>query len=62
MSMGQIARRPWVVEVDGEERLAIRDVVTLALSFDHRHIDGATAAAFLKDVAARWTREPSSGT
>ncbi|CAN5139180.1 dihydrolipoamide acetyltransferase family protein [soil metagenome] len=55
LAMGQIARRPWVVEVDGEERLAIRHVGTLALSFDHRHIDGAAAAGFLRAVIAHWT-------
>jgi 2-oxoisovalerate dehydrogenase E2 component (dihydrolipoyl transacylase) len=35
-----------------EERLEIRDVCTLALSFDHRHIDGEKGSRFLSDVAA----------
>jgi 2-oxoisovalerate dehydrogenase E2 component (dihydrolipoyl transacylase) len=53
LAVGAITKRPWVVEApDGESRLAVRSVCTLALSFDHRIIDGATAAAFLADVAA----------
>jgi 2-oxoisovalerate dehydrogenase E2 component (dihydrolipoyl transacylase) len=48
LCLGTIARRPWVV---GEEVLA-RPVVTLALTFDHRHVDGETGSRFLADVAA----------
>jgi len=44
LAPGVIAKRPWVV--DGE--LAVRDVMTLALSFDHRFIDGAEAGRFLR--------------
>ncbi|MGZ6734036.1 MAG: dihydrolipoamide acetyltransferase family protein [Nocardioides sp.] len=53
LCFGAIDKRPWVVSVDGEDRLAIRDVCTLSLSFDHRHIDGAAGSAFLADVAAQ---------
>lgn len=53
LCFGAVAKRPWVVSVDGEDRLAVRDVCTLSLSFDHRHIDGATGSAFLADVAAQ---------
>jgi hypothetical protein len=35
-----------------DERLEIRDVCTLALSFDHRHVDGEKGSRFLADVAA----------
>ncbi|MDH2413157.1 dihydrolipoamide acetyltransferase family protein [Nocardioides sp. CER19] len=52
LCFGAVSKRPWVVSADGEDRLAVRDVCTLALSFDHRHIDGATGSAFLADVAA----------
>ena len=52
LCFGTISRQPWVVNVDGEERLAIRDVCTLSLSFDHRHIDGESGSRFLADVAA----------
>ena len=33
------------------ERIEIRDVATLALSFDHRHVDGEKGSRFLADVA-----------
>jgi pyruvate dehydrogenase E2 component (dihydrolipoamide acetyltransferase) len=39
--------RPWVV--DGS--LAVRKVTELALAFDHRACDGATAGGFLRFVA-----------
>ena len=47
LCMGAIKPKPWVVD----DRLEIRQVTTLALSFDHRHIDGATGSQFLADVA-----------
>lgn len=47
LAVGAIARRPW--EFDGE--IALRQVMTLSLSFDHRVVDGAEGARFLKDVA-----------
>ncbi|MFW6773011.1 dihydrolipoamide acetyltransferase family protein [Nocardioides sp. CPCC 205120] len=53
LCVGAVQRRPWVVtDAAGVETLAPRDVVTLTLSFDHRHVDGATGAAFLTDVAS----------
>ncbi|MFT4287133.1 dihydrolipoamide acetyltransferase family protein [Nocardioides sp.] len=58
LCLGAVAKRPWAVSSDGEDRLAIRDVCTLSLSFDHRHIDGAAGSAFLADVAAAMT-DPS---
>ncbi|MCW2746881.1 MAG: branched-chain alpha-keto acid dehydrogenase subunit [Nocardioidaceae bacterium] len=50
LAVGQIARRPWLAD-DGETIVA-RDVATLALTFDHRVVDGAEASRFLSDVAA----------
>jgi len=47
LAVGRIADR--VVPVDG--RPAIRPMVTLTLSCDHRVVDGARAAAFLNDLA-----------
>jgi pyruvate/2-oxoglutarate dehydrogenase complex dihydrolipoamide acyltransferase (E2) component len=41
---GLISKRPWVV--NGE--LAVRDVMTLSASFDHRIVDGAEAGRFLR--------------
>jgi pyruvate dehydrogenase E2 component (dihydrolipoamide acetyltransferase) len=44
LAVGVIAKRPWVV--NGE--VVARDVMTLALSFDHRIVDGAEAGRFLR--------------
>ncbi|MBA2954852.1 2-oxo acid dehydrogenase subunit E2 [Nocardioides sp. MAH-18] len=49
LCFGAINKRPWVDEVTGE--IVVRDVTTLALSFDHRHIDGEKGSRFLADVA-----------
>jgi pyruvate dehydrogenase E2 component (dihydrolipoamide acetyltransferase) len=53
LCFGAIRKRPWVVTdaATGADGLAIRQVTTLAMSFDHRHIDGAMASRFLTDVA-----------
>lgn len=47
LAVGAVRRRPW--EHRGE--IALRQVMTLSLSFDHRIVDGAEGAKFLKDVA-----------
>ncbi|MFI6787326.1 dihydrolipoamide acetyltransferase family protein [Nonomuraea sp. NPDC050383] len=46
LAFGQVRDMPWVV--DGE--LAVRKVTTLALSFDHRIVDGELGSLFLRDV------------
>ncbi|GAA4101765.1 dihydrolipoamide acetyltransferase family protein [Nonomuraea soli] len=48
LAFGLVREMPWVV--DGE--LAVRKVTTLALSFDHRLIDGELGSLFLRDVGA----------
>ena len=48
LAMGAIRRQPW--EFHGE--IALRQVMTLALSFDHRLVDGEQGARFLSDVGA----------
>ncbi|MGN9843847.1 2-oxo acid dehydrogenase subunit E2 [Nonomuraea sp. H19] len=48
LAFGQVRDMPWVV--DGE--LAVRKVTTLALSFDHRIVDGEQGSLFLRDVGA----------
>ena len=50
LAVGAIRRAPWVIGEADEERLAIRWVTQLALSFDHRLIDGAQGSQFLADV------------
>ena len=53
LCFGATKRQPWVVtDVDGHESLEIRDVCTLTLSFDHRHVDGESGSRFLADVAS----------
>jgi pyruvate dehydrogenase E2 component (dihydrolipoamide acetyltransferase) len=52
LCFGATKRQPWVVVEDGQERLEIRDVCTLTLSFDHRHVDGESGSRFLADVAS----------
>ncbi|WP_327225688.1 2-oxo acid dehydrogenase subunit E2 [Streptomyces platensis] len=47
LGIGRIAAKPWVHE--GE--LAVRQVVQLSLTFDHRVCDGGTAGGFLRFVA-----------
>jgi pyruvate dehydrogenase E2 component (dihydrolipoyllysine-residue acetyltransferase) len=53
LSTGGIKRRPIVVtDEEGRESLAIRDMIYLALSFDHRLVDGATADQFMARLVA----------
>ncbi len=52
LCVGTVTRRPWVVIRDGEEKLEPRSVCTLALTFDHRLVDGETGSKFLADIAA----------
>ncbi|ROR92742.1 dihydrolipoamide acetyltransferase family protein [Nocardioides aurantiacus] len=52
LCFGATRRQPWVVGTGADERLEIRDVCTLALSFDHRHVDGQMGSRFLADVAS----------
>ncbi|CAM3289592.1 dihydrolipoamide acetyltransferase family protein [Nocardioides dubius] len=53
LCFGAIKKQPWVVtDADGNDTLAIRQVTTLSLSFDHRHIDGESGSRFLADVAS----------
>ena len=47
IALGAVSQRPWVVA--GE--IVIRQITTLALSFDHRLVDGAQGSRFLSDVA-----------
>ncbi|MGB3592542.1 MAG: 2-oxoglutarate dehydrogenase, E2 component, dihydrolipoamide succinyltransferase [Ornithinimicrobium sp.] len=54
LGTGSVVRRPVVVvDEDGGENIAIRSMVYLALTYDHRIVDGADAARFLSTVKAR---------
>ena len=54
LGTGVVTKRPVVVPgADGQDTIAIRSMVYLALSYDHRLVDGADASRFLVDVKAR---------
>ena len=53
LGTGAIVRRPVVIDADGAETIAIRSMMYLALSYDHRIVDGADAARFLSTVKER---------
>ncbi len=52
LAVGAIQRRPWVVGSGDTERIEARSVLQLALSFDHRVLDGAEGSRLLADTAA----------
>ena len=46
-----VVKRPWVVQDDlGEDVIAIRPIMNLTLTYDHRLVDGALAGRFLRDI------------
>ncbi|HAM26343.1 MAG TPA: dihydrolipoamide succinyltransferase, partial [Microbacteriaceae bacterium] len=53
LGTGIVAKKPVVVTNDGLDAIAIRSTVYLALSYDHRIVDGADAARFLVAVKNR---------
>jgi 2-oxoglutarate dehydrogenase E2 component (dihydrolipoamide succinyltransferase) len=53
LGTGIVTKRPVVLNVDGQDVIAVRSMVYLALSYDHRIIDGADAARFLGAVKER---------
>jgi pyruvate dehydrogenase E2 component (dihydrolipoamide acetyltransferase) len=53
LGTGIVVKKPVIVTDDGLDAIAIRSTVYLALSYDHRIVDGADAARFLGAVKAR---------
>ncbi|MGG7464008.1 2-oxo acid dehydrogenase subunit E2, partial [Plantibacter sp. YIM 135347] len=53
LGTGIVVKKPVVLSADGQDSIAIRSTVYLALSYDHRIIDGADAARFLVAVKNR---------
>jgi 2-oxoglutarate dehydrogenase E2 component (dihydrolipoamide succinyltransferase) len=54
LGTGVVQKRPVVITgSDGQESIAIRSMLYLALSYDHRLVDGADASRYLVDVKAR---------
>jgi 2-oxoisovalerate dehydrogenase E2 component (dihydrolipoyl transacylase) len=52
LAFGAVRKMPWVVSGSAGDQIVVRQVTTLALSFDHRHVDGEKGSRFLADVAA----------
>jgi 2-oxoglutarate dehydrogenase E2 component (dihydrolipoamide succinyltransferase) len=54
LGTGIVTNRPAVItDADGNDSIAVRSLVYLALSYDHRTIDGADASRFLTDMKSR---------
>jgi 2-oxoglutarate dehydrogenase E2 component (dihydrolipoamide succinyltransferase) len=53
LRMGELVKRPVVRSADGVDAIVIRPTMHLALSYDHRAVDGARANAFLYHVRER---------
>ena len=52
LAFGAVRRQPWVVGSGADERIEPRWVTQLAVSFDHRSVDGQQGSEFLADLAA----------
>ncbi len=50
LGVGAVVKRPVVIEADGTDTIAIRPIMALTLSHDHRLIDGMLGSLFLKYV------------
>jgi pyruvate dehydrogenase E2 component (dihydrolipoamide acetyltransferase) len=55
LAMGRIAKAPWVVD----DAVVVRHVVEIAMSFDHRQVDGAMASAVLSHIG-RFLQDPAT--
>ncbi len=51
LAVGEIKKRPVVIETDKGDFIGIRHMMYLSLSYDHRIIDGSVGASFLSDIA-----------
>jgi pyruvate dehydrogenase E2 component (dihydrolipoamide acetyltransferase) len=52
VAFGAVRRQPWVVGTGTDERIEPRWITQLAVSFDHRLVDGQQGSQFLADLAA----------
>ena len=55
LGTGSVVKRPAVLSGPEGDTIAIRSVIYLALSYDHRLVDGADAARFLNTIKERLT-------
>ncbi|HRN29466.1 MAG TPA: 2-oxo acid dehydrogenase subunit E2, partial [Terrimesophilobacter sp.] len=53
LGTGIVTKRPVVLSGGGQDAIGVRSMVYLALSYDHRIIDGADAARFLGAIKSR---------
>jgi 2-oxoglutarate dehydrogenase E2 component (dihydrolipoamide succinyltransferase) len=58
-----LVKRPWVVQDQlGQDVIAIRPMMNVTLTYDHRLVDGAYAGGFLRDLRARLEGWDDGGT
>jgi len=60
MAVGSIKKRPMVLETPQGDVIAIRHMMYLSLSYDHRIVDGSLGASFLTEVANELERFDSN--
>jgi 2-oxoglutarate dehydrogenase E2 component (dihydrolipoamide succinyltransferase) len=51
LALGIIKKRPEVITTDKGDEIAIRSMMYLSLSFDHRVVDGYLGGSFLRRIA-----------
>jgi 2-oxoglutarate dehydrogenase E2 component (dihydrolipoamide succinyltransferase) len=50
LGLGGVHKKPWVIESEAGDAIAIRHIAAVSLSFDHRVIDGAVGDQFLAHI------------
>jgi 2-oxoglutarate dehydrogenase E2 component (dihydrolipoamide succinyltransferase) len=50
LGVGAVQKKPVVIEVDGSDTFAVRHIMALTLSHDHRLVDGMLGGLFLKNI------------
>ncbi|MDQ3765335.1 MAG: 2-oxoglutarate dehydrogenase, E2 component, dihydrolipoamide succinyltransferase, partial [Actinomycetota bacterium] len=55
LGTGSVVKRPVVLSGEDGDTIAVRSIIYLALSYDHRLVDGADAARFLNTIKQRLT-------
>jgi 2-oxoglutarate dehydrogenase E2 component (dihydrolipoamide succinyltransferase) len=60
LAVGAIKKRPMVLETEHGDVIAIRQMMYLSLSYDHRVVDGSLGASFLTEVANELERFDSN--
>lgn len=58
LSAGTIVKRPVVIEQDGQDLIAVRSMMSLSFTFDHRLMDGGYAAGFARSVKEKLENWP----